>query len=117
MTPLEAAKRLANIPLDAWCGLGSDGYCIACDTPVRDSRHAADCPVLSLPRIVAALKAAEQVVALDLSCEDGMGVPTCLGCGSKGWATVDLEPGPIEHADGCPIAALGAAMQGEENTA
>lgn len=59
---VETARRLAEMPLEAWCGLGSDGYCIACDTPVRydGSGHEAGCPVLALPRIVEALELAER---------------------------------------------------------
>ena len=64
MTPLGAARRLAAV--NPWYENERAGttFCIACgayDDGLTGERHHADCPVLALPQIVAALEAAERV--------------------------------------------------------
>jgi hypothetical protein len=61
MTPLEAAKALAALPMtvsvdDGDAGHGEFGCCNQRDY----LGHAANCPWLAMPRIVAALEAAER---------------------------------------------------------
>lgn len=61
MTPLEAARAM-----------GQGNYCrCSCDYVAHD----ADCPVPMLPKIVAALEAAQVFVESEEFCEDGMCTP------------------------------------------
>lgn len=58
MSPLDAARRLASMdPYFDWCDGAPDDdmVCIACDR-YRRYGHNDDCPILGLPRIVAALE-------------------------------------------------------------
>lgn len=96
MNVLDAAKALAaREPLEAYGEVYSCVYCRAVQisdksfAPVTD--HAPDCPWLQLPRIVAALEAAETFVEhmLDGDCEGQDGVCRIvdrLGAALKGEA-------------------------------
>ena len=55
---LDAARALARPPLWTW-----DGECGFCDGTDSGDNHAPDCPWLALPRIVAAIEAAEHFVS------------------------------------------------------
>lgn len=111
MSPLEAAKKLAGI--ETWYGLGGDGYCIACDEYIGTSNgsHAPDCPTLAMPRIVAALEAAERVT----DHADPFSEPTHYEDNPTERSTYvfcarDTRDG---HAVDCPWQALVAALRGE----
>lgn len=87
----------------------SDDQCPHCSAyigPVRGGdygEHSPDCPWLAMPRIVAALEAAEKV-ASDMPLDEGHA--ECYYCG--GWRD--------HHAAGCPWQALAAALRGAEMT-
>lgn len=66
----------------------NDGICVYCDM----SDHSPDCPWLALPRIVAALEAAERLL------KNGMKRHYC----------------PDDHD--CPVRTLRNALRGEEET-
>jgi mono/diheme cytochrome c family protein len=63
VTPKEAARRLIRVGPPVY-----DTICLACHTPIEtfdggELPHAPDCPWLQMPKILAALEAAEQVVS------------------------------------------------------
>jgi hypothetical protein len=104
MTPLDAVRRLVEARVTCE-GTDLCHYCRQLvDDPdwfnppkPRSEQHADDCPVRALPKILAALEAAERVAA----------------------AYVDLDryEGQLDHSDEewAAMAGLAAALRGEES--
>lgn len=59
MSLLDDARRLERNP---WAPLAEGMVCFYCRLMSQDEAHTTDCPVRSLPQIVAALEAAQDVV-------------------------------------------------------
>jgi hypothetical protein len=110
VTLIEAAQRLiSDAPTYAthvWQGEAETcPYCLCanCQGSIRyrihQFSHDSECPTRTLPRIVAALEAAERV-----SDKIGSYCDFCTGSPDSG------------HFDGCPIQALVAALRGDDLT-
>lgn len=101
MTLLDDARQLAR------SGIGM--YCDAC-TGSPESGHFDQCPMLSLPKIVAALEVADQMEARFTvgSFLDDSGTPTVLSCELCGESAAATEP--RKHSPRCRIGALAAAF-------
>lgn len=83
--------------------------CHYCGT-INPGAHAEGCPMLSLPKIVAVLEAAERVMQ---GSERNRASGWCWGCGnSRARAYVD---GLQEHKKDCPWQALVAALKDGED--
>jgi hypothetical protein len=116
MTPLEAARKILDEgPL---LGQTSDDYrswytcvfCVAEQEWADDFPHKPDCPWLAMPKIVAALEAAEAVLHNEMGSpeqDDG----TCWFCMQGSPQMRDLSR--ANHADGCEWKALKVSMKGE----
>lgn len=102
MSPLEAARRLAAT--DPFVDNERAGtFCVFCDAP---KYHASDCPWLAMPKIVAALEAAERMSRLVPRCHD-LDDLRCFSCD----AILDDDANPLKgHYDDCPTMALRAAF-------
>jgi hypothetical protein len=116
MTPLEAARRLAECEPYSPPLLSADGsICAFCGGDADDGRHwvegkgwidgphCDDCPWLALPKIIAALEAAER-----LSSETGpvaFAIPPRVLC-----RVCDSEGSDWTHTARCPWAALREAL-------
>lgn len=104
MTPLEAAKALTDPEQNGATYMaatpddGDQRYCMACNRRVTD--HAASCPWLAMPQIVAALEAAENIGEW---LRDDAG--RCIECGG----TEDRC-----RPDICTVAQFKLALKGEE---
>jgi hypothetical protein len=105
---VEMAKRLADdgfTPWEDFCHL----TCELCWSDFADdgsARHEDDCPWLAMPRIVAALEAAERIVAAlddDGPTDNGRGL-VCRLCG--------IALSRDYHDAGCPWMALVEALRG-----
>jgi hypothetical protein len=89
--------------------------CVACKQPFADGErgHAPDCPLLSMPKVVAALEAAERLASVTIA--EGATV-WCHWCGGLIEAPDSYDP-PLpfseQHAPNCPWRALVAALTGE----
>lgn len=85
--------------------------------PDREIDHAPDCSWLAMPKIVAALEAADRLVLLSPEDETLMvGVWDCHWCGGvlvneSGYRVVEVEV--AGHAPDCDWQALVAALKGE----
>jgi hypothetical protein len=113
VTPLEAVRRLANDPME------SDGcsYCGATSQQQYRGRgdwcHLLSCPTRALPRIVAALEAAERAVVDGpyAGAYPGLGpYDPSAGCAMCGFCG---EPTTRAHLKDCTWQALVAALGGE----
>lgn len=101
VTPLEATKRMRLIGVEE-CFDGDDlPICLFCEqqlTPDEEQEmatgHAEICPWTRMPRIVAALEAAEQLVGTDY--------------------VLKGDPVPPSYLDARKVNALVAALKGEE---
>lgn len=94
MTPLDAARRLAE-----YTTRQRRMICMICKQPFAEGErgHAPDCPLLAMPRIVAALEAAQKLVrATEMD-------PGCTVC-----ARSFVED---PHGQGCEWQALVAALK------
>lgn len=84
-------------------------FCVGC--AYNDRRHLPGCPILALPRIVAALEAAERMT--------GPLAPVIVGSDAVGRYCTECDEtsdfaDPPAHADDCPWQALAAALEGDE---
>lgn len=103
MTPLEAAKRLADASIGVHCD-----FCTG--SPI--SGHFEDCPLFAVPQIVAALEAAERMAAVepdfqDEAIDDGQIVRRCAVCQ---WVPSPRFDGG--HHPDCEYQALVVALEG-----
>ncbi len=57
MSLLDDAKQIAEIE-----NLDDQGYCMYCPTTAHRELHVPDCPWLAMPKIVAALEAADRLI-------------------------------------------------------
>ena len=80
------------------------------DAPAQ-RHHSVDCPILALPRIVAALEAAERLAPFIPRFVDH-GDLRCFGC----YEVLNNERLLMGHEDDCPTMALVTALQGKEVT-
>ncbi len=76
MSPLDAARNLAgDTPIDyAGHDRGVLPTCWYCERSGWEGDHADDCPILALPRIVAALEAAVQFESILKEWPEGMDI-------------------------------------------
>jgi hypothetical protein len=105
---LDAARRLNQDEPIGQFETGGRNYFVFCGRMVQQG-HAPDCPWLSLPRIVAALEAAERVAETTTEPVNTIGIDLdqeYAFCGE--WAERD-DSG---HASDCPWQALVAALKG-----
>ena len=106
MTLLEDARRLAELAVPMWEERFNDsGVCPHCG---EYRKHASDCAMRALPRIVAVLEAAERVAQLAYTtvyAEDYTGASwlACRECGACDGA----------HTDDCPWQPFVFALEGE----
>jgi hypothetical protein len=111
---LDDARYLAeNAPIYTTDLDGQSVYfCVHCDLgdphwKAGGFKHAPDCPWLALPKIVAALEAAERTSKFDPWSDNGYigTVWECFGCGVRG--------DDKTHAEDCPWQAFSAALRDE----
>lgn len=103
MSLVDDVKRLAaDDPVEADDEQGYPAFCRLC---LSYKPHAPDCPWLAMPKIVAALEAAERVAAADPWVDDGSWGGDVLVC----WACHGEKP---SHRPGCAQQALVAALRG-----
>ena len=100
MSLLDDASRLASHELRDHDDVGGYGFCPLCDEP---EGHRSGCPWLAMPRIVAALEAAEAYIHTGPS---EHWCPICLRA---------IRYGGEPHADGCEFAALASALKSDED--
>lgn len=111
MSPLDAARRL-----DAFRLRQRRMVCLACEQPFAEGEqgHALDCPLLALPRIIAALDLAERVILTmpETSVFLGFGQDRhCRFCHEMVYQGA-LWAG-TRHTPECPWPALVAALKAE----
>jgi cytochrome c553 len=112
MTTFEDARRLAES--DPWYSLPDGGaaginVCAICN---RAWEHAVDCPWLMLPKIVAALEAARELVD-ELPLQTDGAIWTCAFCHGEQFDTLLTDEEPFPHDADCSWQALTRALQGE----
>ena len=116
MSLLDDARRLTIIDpmIDKWDNEGGHFECFACQG--EDSVHAPDCSWLSIPRIVVALEAVNNVTLSFFvgSYVDDDGHPTVWTCTLCGHSAPVCEH--VIHTSRCRIGTLADALRGEEVT-
>lgn len=105
MSPLGAARRLAQHDLRDHDDIGGYGFCPLCEAA---EGHASDCPWLSMGRIVAALAAAQAIISENLV--DVSDHSPCPFCGGE--MREDARQNGYDHYDGCDWQALVVALKG-----
>lgn len=128
MTLIEDARALSDTEPLALVGADGDErwQCSICDAeseavePPPSTRHAPDCPWLALPRIAAALLAAERMVAgRGLGVRNGFVEPSpdeecwrCIACHAETAWTDGAVPSAFNHEASCSGQALITALRG-----
>ena len=109
MSLIEDAKRLEKSGFTPW----EDSCHLTCELCGEDGAgeegpfpHAPTCPWLALPRIVAALEAAQRVIGMNVTVTvfEGNDIRVCLACRYHSRV-------PNSHFDDCPWQALVEAMR------
>lgn len=99
MSLLDAVRRLrpetyTSETLDA----GYQEVCVRCNHRL-DQGHAPDCPWLAMPRIVAALEAAERLSAAWEMPKSSIPIPGSMGGSSVDWGRGIARHGAIQEAE------------------